>query len=93
VPFGRWFKFEAFWRRSAGDDGRVWMALDGRKIVDKLGPNIGINNDPIDRIFLMQLYSGASYPLEQWTDDVQIWSGFPRASPGEPWYDGVYAPH
>ena len=93
VPLGQWFKFEVFWHRSAGDDGRIWMALDGRKIVDQLGPNIGVNNAPIDRIFLTQLYSGGSYPLEQWTDDVQIWSGFPSARPGEPWYDGVYAPH
>jgi hypothetical protein len=68
------------------------MAVNGRKIADQYGPNIGINNDPIDRIFLLQLYSGAAYPVYQWTDDVQIWSGFPTARPGEPWYDGVYGP-
>jgi hypothetical protein len=93
VPIGQWFKFEVFWHRSQGSDGRVWAAVNGQKIVDKFGPNIGDNNKPIDRIFLSQLYSGGSYPLEQWTDDVQIWSGFPSARPGEPWYDGVYAPH
>jgi hypothetical protein len=93
VPVGEWFKFEAFWHRSEANDGRVWMAVNGQKLADQFGPNIGVNNNPIDRIFLTQLYSGASYPLEQWTDDVQIWSGFPRARPGEPWYDGVYAPH
>jgi hypothetical protein len=93
VPIGQWFKFEVFWHRSAGSDGRVWMAVDGRKLVDKLGPNLGDNASPVDRIMFMQLYSGASYPLEQWTDDVQIWKSFPSAKAGDPWYDGVYAPH
>src|SRR5215510_4550635 len=79
VPVADWFKFEVFWHRSAGSDGRVWMAVNGQPILDKFGSNIGVNNNPIDRIFLTQLYSGGSYPLEQWTDDVQIWSGFPTA--------------
>jgi hypothetical protein len=93
VPIGQWFKFEVFWHRSGGSDGRVWMALNGQTLVDKFGPNIGVNGSPIDRIFLTQLYSAATYPLEQWTDDIQIWSGFPVARPGNPWYDGVYGPH
>jgi len=93
VPIGEWFKFEVFWHRSDAADGRVWMAVNGRKIVDQLGPNMGIKSAPIDRIMFMQLYSGGSYPLEQWTDDVQIWSDFPTARRGDPWYDGVYAPH
>lgn len=53
----------------------------------------GVNGNYIDRIFLAQLYSGGSYPLEQWTDDVQIWSGFPTASQNDPWYDPPYGPH
>ena len=93
VPIGEWFKFEVFWHRSKGADGRVWMAVNGQKLVDKLGPNFGVNSNPINRIFVSQLYSAASYPLEQWTDDLQIWSAFPTATPGEPWYDGVYGPH
>src|SRR5262245_44367496 len=93
APIGQWFKFEVFWHRSKGTDGRVWMAVNCQKIVDKFGPNIGVNNNPIDRIFLMQLYTAASYPLSQWTDDIQIWSTFPTAKPGDPWYDGVYGPH
>ncbi|HJY75985.1 MAG TPA: heparin lyase I family protein, partial [Burkholderiales bacterium] len=93
VPIGEWFKFEVFWHRSTGSDGRVWMAINGQKVTDQFGPNIGVNNDPIDRIFLMQHYSGGSYPQEQWTDDVQIWSSFPSAKPGDPWYDGIYGRH
>jgi len=92
VPIGEWFKFEVFWHRSTGSDGRVWMAVNGQKLVDKFGPNIGVNGSPIDRIFL-EFYSAATYPLEQWTDDVQFWSSFPAAKAGDPWYDGVYGPH
>ena len=77
VPVGEWFKFEVFWHRSSGNDGRVWMAVNGQPIVDHSGPNIGINNAPIDRIMMPNLYSGGSYPIYQWVDDVQIWDGFP----------------
>lgn len=88
-----WWKFEVFWHRSSGNDGRVWMAVNGKVLVDKYGPNIGVNNKPINRIFLSQLYAGSPYPIYQWTDDVQVWSTFPTAKPGDPWYDAVYAPH
>jgi len=77
VPIGEWFKFEVFWHRSRGNDGRVWMAVNGRVIVDRYGPNKGINNAPINRIMVSLLYSSSSYPIYQWVDDVQIWDGFP----------------
>ncbi len=77
VPVGEWFKFEVFWHRSSGSDGRVWMAVNGQVIVDHSGPNMGVNNAPIDRIMMPNLYSGGAYPIYQWVDDVQIWDGFP----------------
>ena len=77
VPVGAWFKFEVFWHRSSGNDGRVWMAVNGQPIVDHSGPNIGVNNAPIDRIMMPNLYSSTSYPIYQWVDDVQIWDSFP----------------
>ena len=77
VPVGEWFKFEAFWHRTSGNDGRVWMAVNGRPIVDHRGPNIGVYKAPIDRIMMPNLYSGGAYPIYQWVDDVQIWDGFP----------------
>jgi hypothetical protein len=93
VPaFGSWFKFEVFWHRSTGNDGRVWMAVNGTVIVDRFGPTKIAAN--IDRIMYMQLYSDASLPLEQWTDDVQIWTKIPvggaDARPGDPRYDPPY---
>ena len=77
VPVGQWFKFEVFWHRSSGPDGRVWMAVNGQGIVDHFGPNMGVNNAPINRIMVSTLYSSSAYPIYQWVDDVQIWDGFP----------------
>jgi predicted nucleic acid-binding Zn-ribbon protein len=90
--FGGWFKFEVFWHRSTGSDGRVWMAVNGVKIVDRFGPNMATKL--IDRIMFLQLYSGVAYPVFQWTDDVQIWSKVPvvgvDTNPGDPWFDPPY---
>jgi hypothetical protein len=90
--FDNWFKFEVFWHRSTGNDGRIWMAVNGVVIVDRFGPNK--ITDPINRIFLTQLYMGVGYPVSQWTDDVQIWSKVPvegvDTKPGDPWFDPPY---
>jgi hypothetical protein len=77
VPIGEWFKFEVFWHRSSGSDGRVWMAVNGQGIVDHRGPNMGVIKAPINRIMMPNLYSGSAYPIYQWVDDLQIWDGFP----------------
>lgn len=92
VPEGAWFKFEAFWHRSSGTDGRIWMAVDGRVIADRHGANTGHRKLGINRIF-WNLYSGGRLPIHQWVDDVQIWDGFPAAVAADPWYDPPYAPH
>jgi hypothetical protein len=92
VPAGDWFKVEIYWKRSGGSDGRVWMAVNGQVIADKRGSNMGPNKSPIDRIMTSLLYTGTSYPVYQWMDDLQIWSTFPQAKAGDPWYDAPYAP-
>jgi hypothetical protein len=88
VPVGDWFKFEVFWHRSGGPDGRVWMAVNGQVIADHYGPNMGVNNAPINRIMMSTLYSSTAYPIYQWVDDVEIWDGFPPLGNNPP-----YAPH
>jgi hypothetical protein len=93
VPIGRWFKYEIYMKRSTGSEGRVWVAIDGKVLADKWGANFGPNRSPINRIMTTLLYSGSSYPIYQWVDDMQLWSTFPTAKAGDPWYDGVYAPH
>ena len=77
VPVGQWFKYEVFWHRSSGIDGRYWAAVNGDIIVDHKGPNMGIYNLPINRIMLNNNYSGGKAPSNQWTTDLEIWDGFP----------------
>lgn len=77
VPVGQWFKYEVFWHRSSGNDGRYWAAVNGQAIVDHIGPNMGDYNLPINRIFLNNAYSGGKAPIQQWTTDLEIWNGFP----------------
>src|SRR6266581_1558428 len=74
---GDWMKFEVFWHRSSGADGRVWMAVNGQVIVDHHGSNMGVNNAPINRIFMPNLYGSTAFPIYQWIDDLQIWDSFP----------------
>jgi len=85
VPAGEWFKVEVFWHRSSGADGRVWMAINGRVILDRYGPNKGVNNASINRIMVNQLYTGGSYPVYQWVDEVEIWDGFPPDAGNRPY--------
>lgn len=82
VPVGEWFKFEVFWHRSIGIDGRIWMAVNGQVIADHSGPN-RIARD-INRIYLSSNYGGGPYPLYVWLDDLQIWNGFPAVCTDPP---------
>ena len=76
VPVGRWFKFEVFWHRSDGADGRVWAAIDGRVIADRRGPN-RVAKD-INRILVANVYGSGNFPMYQWLDDLRLYDGFPR---------------
>jgi hypothetical protein len=77
VPAGTWFKYEVFWHRSSGSDGRYWAAVNGQVIVDHAGPNMGKYNLPINRIMLANVYSGGTAPMQQWVTGLEIWDGFP----------------
>lgn len=77
VPVGRWFRFEAYWLRSDGEDGRIWFAVDGATVAEHRGPNMGVARLPINRIMAPLLYSGSTMPVYQWVDDLEIWSGLP----------------
>lgn len=83
VPVGKWFKFEIYWNRSDGDDGRVRVAVDGKVIVDRHGPNMGAWHMPINRIMAPMLYAGGSMPIYQWVDDLQVWSAMPENRQGQ----------
>ena len=77
VPVGEWFKYEVFWHRSSGGDGRYWTAVNGQVIADHRGPNMGVYNLPINRIMLTNNYGGGKVPSQQWLTALEIWDGFP----------------
>jgi hypothetical protein len=78
VPVGKWFRLEMFVHRSSGTDGRIWVAVDGQRLFDRQGPNMGIKNLPWNRIMPFLNYSsGQQLPAYQWVDDLEIWNGQP----------------
>lgn len=77
VILDKWFKYEVYWHRSAGADGRYWTAVDGQVLFDHKGPNMGDYNLPINRIFFAPAYSGGNTPVESHITGLEIWDGFP----------------
>ena len=52
-------------------DGRVWVAVNGQVIVDHYGANYGVNNAPINRIMMPNLYSDTYLTL--FTSGSMMW--------------------
>ena len=77
VPIDKWFKFEVYWHRSSGTDGRFWAAVDGEVIADYHGPNMGDYNLPITRIFVSNPYSGGHVSVDNHITGLEIWNDFP----------------
>ena len=77
VPIDKWFKFEVYWHRSGGADGRFWAAVDGQVIADHYGPNMGDYNLPVTRIMVNNPYSGGYATVESHSTGLEIWDGFP----------------
>jgi hypothetical protein len=75
VPQGEWFRAEFFTHRGR-TDGRTGLKINGQTVFDHSGDNIGVNNAPINRIFLATSYGSA--PFGVWVDDIQIWDGAPE---------------
>jgi uncharacterized protein (UPF0216 family) len=73
VPEGKWMDVEIFWKRSTGNDGRVWLTIDGETVIDYHG-----STKLVDPIRIIMLYTNyASAPLDQWIDNVEVWDDFP----------------
>ena len=77
VPVDKWSKFEVYWHRSSGSDGRYWAAIDGQVIVDYHGPNMGDYNLPVTRILVSNPYSGGRVSVDNHITGLEIWNGFP----------------
>lgn len=85
VPTDRWFLMEYYLYRSSGNDGRVFWAVDGQVIADRMGPNMGAKNEEVAVIMYQNLY-GTIFPMYEWLDDLEIWnkppcSGLPCGAP------------
>jgi uncharacterized protein (UPF0216 family) len=76
VPVGEWMDIEIFWKRSKGKDGRVWLTVDGKNVIDYHGTTKLV--DPIRIIMIFTNY--ANSPLDQWIDNVEVWDDFPCGS-------------
>jgi hypothetical protein len=81
VPANTWMKIEIYFDRGpVGGSGRVWLAIDGVPKIDRTiagGLRVNGNPNPINRIMFPQSYGGYVWPVEQWVDDMEIWTGFP----------------
>ena len=77
LPIDKWFKYEVYWHRSSGSDGRFWSAVNGQVIVDRWGPNMGKYNLPITRIMVNNAYTGGYATVQSHSTGLEIWDGFP----------------
>ena len=77
VPVDKWSKFEIYWHRSSGSDGRFWAAVNGEVIADYHGSTMGDYNLPITRIFPNNAYSGGYATVESHHTGFEMWDGFP----------------
>ncbi len=70
---GEWMDIEIYWNRSTHDDGRVWLTVNGNKVIDYKGSTK--IEDPIRIIMLFTNY--AKKPIDQWIDNIEIWDNYP----------------
>jgi hypothetical protein len=72
VPLDQWFLLEIYFHRSNDSSGRFFFAVNGQKIVDRLGPNLGFRQDEIAVISHSIVYIGGKMPGWNLVDDVEI---------------------
>ena len=77
VPLGQWAHVEFSFHRDA-TAGEAVMKVDGQTIFDHVGDTVGVNNAPINRIFVASPYS--NNPMNMLVDDVQVWDGTPTTT-------------
>ena len=79
VPFNQWFLLEIYFKRSKGNDGRFFWAVNGKTVGDRVGPNYGRDNEKINMIAYQDVYQNW-FPAYQWIDDFEIWDSPPCAT-------------
>ena len=82
VPIGEWFQHEVYWKRSTGNDGRVFWAINYQDQHYVIADYNGISqkdSQDINQIVWGHIYGipkGETYA--HWLDDVEIWSTIPQ---------------
>lgn len=77
VPTDTWYKVEFYVYRSKYSDGLTWAAINGETILNRKGSNMGINELPITRLMVNNLYTGGEVPVSGNLTGLEIWKGFP----------------
>jgi hypothetical protein len=72
VPLGQWMHVD-FSVHRGNTDGNVTLKINDQVVFDHTGDTFGVNNAPIDRIFVANPYSNA--PMDMLVDDVQVRDG------------------
>jgi len=77
VPQGQWAHVEFFTHRGT-TDGETVLKVDGQVVFDHTGDTVGVNNAPVNRIFVASPYSNK--PMDMLVDNVQVRDGMPDAT-------------
>lgn len=88
VKLGVWLKLEVFIKRPANKDdqttGVIWVALTPANQQQRVvighkvgGVQMGIQNLPVGRLFLVSNYIGGNSPVSIDVTDLEIWNGLP----------------
>lgn len=57
------------------------VAVNGQRIFDRWGPNMGVLGHPMNRLMFPILYSGSSMPIYQWcSGPYELWDGIPTTA-------------
>jgi len=72
VPLDKWFELEVFWKFSSGQDGKIWIAVNGQTIIERRGPNKLTKNMRYWNPF--KIYGARGTSL---ITDVEIWDDIP----------------
>jgi hypothetical protein len=72
VPLDQWFLVEIYFHRANDSSGRFFLAVNGQKIVDRFGPNLGYRQDEIVVVGHSVVYIGSKLPGWNLIDDLEV---------------------
>ena len=64
-------------RDADGTKGRYWNAIDGKVLFDVNDVTLGEFKLPVNRLFVVNPYSGGNPPVDAEITGLEIWNTFP----------------